>query len=277
MTKIKGKLIKHGFDPEKIVIGDDHYQLGALAPIILKPDGDWTDFLPLYEPQAENYETFGCTTFGTLNQLEILQKFLEGKEPNYSERYLYNIVGIEPPGVSPHLVYEAIRKNGVIPQTALPVPSTLEEFKIPRPMLKEFLDIGLKWLQNYEISHEWIISPTHEDIVSTLKFGPIGLSVTAWFEQDGLYVDNGLPNSHWVVCFASTPTPTGNILTVFDSYDHAIKQIHPSHKIQFAKRISLLNKTKVIENINSVKKNWLIDMAERALQFLKDLYKWLFR
>src|SRR3990167_52210 len=164
------------------------------------------------------------------------------KEPNYSERYIYNIVGIEPGGTNPQLVYETIRKNGLIDQELLPMPDTFDEFRTPRPMEQKYLDEGQKWLSQYDFRHEWLVKPTKESVLENLKYSPIGVAVTAWFEQDGLYIDNGQPNTHWCVAFKGTKTPQGIVLTIFDSYDHSIKDIHPEHHISVAKRILLTKK-----------------------------------
>ena len=266
---MKGELKQFGFDPSLVKIDETHWTLGSIASVILKEDGDWSAFLPIYEPQAQDYETWACTCYGSLNQIEILLKFLEGKEYNFAERYPYNGVGINPPGANPHDVYEWIRKQGTIPQEVLPRPINFESFKYPRPMIQTYADMGLKWLQDYEFNHEWIMNPTHEDIASALKFSPIALSVTAWFFQNDLAVDANQLNTHWACAFKAYPD--GRI-DVFDSYDHSVKTLDPKHKIQFAKRISILNKKKVIQEIQEPsypkKHYWFIEIFLNLWQII---------
>ena len=79
-NKIKGKLINYGFDVGKIKIEPEEWIGGALLGEEMNPSGDWTEFLPLYEPQAEKFETWGCVTFGATSQIEILMKYLQEYE-----------------------------------------------------------------------------------------------------------------------------------------------------------------------------------------------------
>ena len=70
----------------------DHYIFGGLASlpkVIIQPDGNWEKFLPIYEPQFnEFFDSYGCTAWGSENAIETLEKHLTGKEPNYSERLI---------------------------------------------------------------------------------------------------------------------------------------------------------------------------------------------
>ena len=273
---IKGKLIQYGFDPSLVKITPDNWTLGSLAPVVLIPDGNWENFLPVFEKQYGNgWDSFGCTIFGGTTQIEILQKFLEGKETNYAERYNYNLIGIEPPGANPHEFYQSVRHEGLLAQEELPFPPTLAEFKSPRPMTEELKNKGKKWLLDWDFNHSWLISPSHELIANKLKFGPIAVAVTAWFFQDGLAVDANQPNSHWCVAFKAYPD--GRI-DIFDSYDNSVKILHPEHKISFAKEISLLNKKKVIESLKNLPEikdykngNHYWNLVKKAVQFIIDI------
>ena len=267
--------MKYGFDPKLIEITPEDWTLGSIVSEVLKEDKDWSKYLPLYEPQSkDNWDTYGCTCFGTLNQVETLLNFLEGKEYNFSERYPYNIVKINPPGASPHSVYEAIRKNGLLTQEELPFTNTLEEFKKPRPMTEELLSKGKLWLNDYTLEHEWLISPTHDDIVANLKYSPIALSVTAWYYQDGLAVDANLTNTHWCLCFRAEKVNAGQILYVFDSYDHSIKKLDPSHKIMFAKKISIKKKAEVeIQEYTKTSPNPFIQIIKRIWTIVKSFWQ----
>lgn len=247
---IKGELKQFGFDSSKVIIKPEAWKFGSNIQLkVINRTGQYDDSLPVYEPQAEKYETWGCPVWGGQNQLEIMIKFLYGFEPNYYEGYNYNIVGINPPGGNPDDFCESVRKYGLIPQR--PMPDTYEEFCKPRPVPLEMLQEGQLWLLDYEYSHEWII-PSNPDkmkelIVSVLPYSVVALSVTAWFQdENGLYVDNGQPNSHWCVCYGYRYDEQGRIiLKIFDSYDHSKKELHPDHKVSFAKRIHIEKKTQV--------------------------------
>lgn len=221
----------------------DHYFFGSspLSREDILPSGDWRPYLPVYEPQADKFETYGCTVWGSENQVETLIKFITGVEHNFDERFPYNIVEIEPPGTDPQLVYESNRKNGLTEGLFL-MTETLEEFKKPRP-IGDYLKEGMKF--GYIIKHEWLFTnnPNKDNRLNLLRTGlkkcPIAVSVTAWQEDSqGLYIDNGQPNCHWCVCVALE----GDSLIVFDSYDQSIKKLHPDHHIEVAKMIYLTEK-----------------------------------
>jgi len=230
-------------------ITPEDYTFGASLPLdIINPSGNWQDYLPDYEPQAAKYETFGCTAWGTLNQIETYMKKVFGGEYNYSDRFIYILAGITPPGAPPTWAYEAIRKKGVIADALLPYADTYEEFQQPNPMMKEFLRKGIEWHSRYSFKHEWIDNPTPDKIKEALKYSPVALSVTAWFEKDGVYIDNGLRNTHWCQGFYVD----GSKVVVQDSYDQEIKVLHPDHKTKYAKRIRIVKRDKPLQP----KTNW---------------------
>ena len=104
--------VAHRITPEHYVMG------GVLAPEVIQPDGDWSAYLPTYEPQfGGDWDSAGCTVWGSENQIEILMKKMFGGDYNYSERYIYNNVKIRQTGTDPQLTYEAERKNGLLPDS----------------------------------------------------------------------------------------------------------------------------------------------------------------
>ena len=163
-----------------------HYFAGTLPKDILQLDGDWTNFLPTYESQAVNFETYACGVFGTTNATEILIQKIFSSNPNYAERYHYNLVGIIPPtGSDPQVVAESIRKNGMLDQAVLPMTSTLQEYETPRPMTVFYISEGKKWLMEHSFLHEWLWT---QDIGKEnrltmmreyLQYSPLCISVTA--------------------------------------------------------------------------------------------------
>lgn len=251
----------YGFVPP--VIDSTHYVLGAynsLPKIVLQPDGQWDNSLPEYEAQADKYETYGCAVWGTENALETLEKKLNGGKPNYDEKFIYNIVPVRPPGVDPHRVIEAARKNGLIANRELP--ETFDEFITPTPPSFYDLQKGQEYLKKWEIGHEWVFQNVAKKIaVSLMKlaltYSCLAASVSAWEEDpDGLFVSNGRPNNHWCVIYGYTEVNGQVFFKVFDSYDHSKKILHPDHEIQFCKRYSL---TKIVDEIpvyEPKKKSW---------------------
>lgn len=260
----------YGFKIENVVIKPEDYVFGSNLPLdVLNEDGDWTEYLPLYEPQAEKFETWGCTVWGSQNGLEILHKFLYDSEPNYSERFNYIDAGITTGGGNPHNVLESIRNTGTVDQSVLPMTETYDEFVKPKPLTSDLIEKAKDFVAKYEFKHEWIIpsdpKKMKELIKSSLRYSPIDLSVTAWYQDSsGLYVDNNEPNNHWCVAFAYRDVPEGVILKVFDSYDHSVKELSSTHSVFCAKRIWLKKKSQ-----EEVKKWWQINTLS---ELLKNIY-----
>lgn len=241
----------YGFNEKDVVITDEDYLLGSLPQKVVNESGNWESSLPKYEPQASKYETFGCTAWGSLNQLETYMKHVFGGEYNYSDRFTYLLANISPPGAPPSRVYESIRKKGVIDDPLLPYADTYDEFLQPDPMLSEFTRKGLEWHSKYKFNHEWIDNPDPDKIKDALKLSPVAVSVTAWEKVDGLYIDRGQRNTHWCDCFFVN----GSSPIVQDSYDQEIKPLHPDHHIKYAKRIYVTKRDKPLE-IKKVRRWW---------------------
>lgn len=251
--------------PEEIT--SDQYVLGGLSKLpktILKPDGDWSAFYPRYEPQFnEHFDSYGCTVWGTENAIETLIKFLVNEERNYSERYIYNIAEVVPPGADPHYIAETIREYGLVPDDALPMTPSYEEFTQPKPMDPKLIALGRSW--EYSLGHEWVWKTNQSKdarlakIKEALQYSPLGVSVTAWQKEGDMYVDGGMPNTHWCVLGAVRE----NGYEIFDSYDQSVKILSFDHNIQFCKRYALLPPKPAISAG--------ADLWKRLLSFFKDI------
>ncbi len=265
---IKGQHINFGFQRPVIKI-EDHIFGAGFGGAIINPSGQYDDFLPLYEPQADNFETQGCTVWGTENALEILHKFKFGVEKNYEELPVYIGAGVRPEsGGDPNTVSDWVHHNGLTESPNAPFPTTLEALQalLDKPLPQFIVDLGLQWLTAYEMRHQWVLqgyeaTPQRiEAIKSALPYGVLGVSVTAWFQNsEGVYIDNGLPNSHWCVCYGWTDKGW----KIFDSYTHEEKIYSFDSAISFAK-LYFLNKIITSE----VKKKWYDGLVDFFRAFL---------
>jgi len=237
----------YGFnEPEEIE--DKEWKLGR-AGKLYQPNGDWTKYLPKEEFQItkKGAETAGCTIWGTLNAKEILLKRIFNKEYNFSDRFNYNVAGLDLGGHDPHDSAQSIRHNRVIDEELLPMTDTYEEFIKPRPMTDELLNQAS--LFPYELVHWWIWTKNDKLtkdqrtalIRDSLKYSPICASVTAWRKKNGVYVDDGRPNTHWCVIFGEDKKGW----KVFDSYDQTIKILSFDHNIRYAKGYDIIEKPAV--------------------------------
>ena len=238
------------------------YKIGgvSLPKIVLQPDGDWSNYLPVYEPQfGGDWDSSGCVIWGYQNIIETTLKKLTGIEYNFSERFNYITGNVQPPGSDPHEQAEYMRKYGLISDVSLPMTKTYEEFITPKPMTEELLAEGKRW--TYTMQHEYVWNtPQTSDQQKTLikeylQYSPLGVTVTAWFEENGVYVDKGRPNTHWVELYGIAE----NGYKIFDSYDQSKKILSFDHHISLCKRI-LLTKKKVL------KKFWLIELLLRIFK-----------
>lgn len=202
-------------------------------------DGNWEPHLPKYEPQAENYETQGCTVWGSQNQIETFEKRVYRKEPNYSERFTYNRVPVDPNrGADPKDTYQCIRQDGLIDNDLLQVPPTLAEFLDKSKITGSLLAKGQNWLKYNDFMYEWLwpSRPANalEIMKDMLQYSPLGVAVTAWYmDGSGKYVDMGQRNNHWCMCYRIDDEG----IHIFDSYDHSKKVLSLDHKIGRAVRI----------------------------------------
>lgn len=73
-----------------------------------------------------------------------------------------------------------------------------------------------------------------------LKYSPLGVSVTAWSEKDGVYVDNGQRNTHWTMLYGWTDKGW----KIYDSYAPHRKILSFDHNIEVSKRYSLVLSTR---------------------------------
>jgi hypothetical protein len=220
---------------------------GSQVPYVpYQPDGDWTPYLPKYESQSTRFETHGCTVWGLQNQVETLFKRLYKDEPNYSERFTYLLAGVVPGrGADPQVVYESVRKNGLIDQSLLPMTDTLEDFIDKSDITGSLLAKGQNWLEKHDFKHEWLWTRRPENwkeiLREALQTSPIGVSVTAWMQVNGLYVSDSGGNNHWCLLYK---IDDDGVMWVFDTYDHSQKPLHPEHNIRRAKRIWINRKTR---------------------------------
>lgn len=232
------------------IITPDNHVLGSVGiPLPVISIGDYTNFLPIFKSQFENnFDSDGCTCYGTTNSIKTLDSFHYSINPDYSNRYVYNGVGITPPGSDPHTVATTIRGIGLVDDKELPdnVPS-LSEFMTPRPLTSSLQAKGQQWLQKRQLGHQWLWTTPPDQatrlalIKEALTKGTVAVSVSAWWQNEkGLYYSPmGTQNGHWVHIYKIDETG----IYAFDSYEgnnpsgpqSYLKKLTLDHNIQFAK------------------------------------------
>lgn len=231
--------MKYGLIEEVFDLGAYIFGTNKVPLIPYQEDGNWEPYLPQYENQTTKLgqETSGCTVWGSQNCIETFYKKVYKEEPNYSERFTYINAGIKPEtGANPHTTMEAIRKYGLVRENDMPMTDSIEEYM--QGMSPTLLFKGKNWLETHEFKHEWVWDSKPENwkelLKESLKTSPLGVSVTAWRQENGLYVSGNGGNNHWCMLYK---IDDDGVMWVFDSYDHSKKPLHPDHNIRRAKRI----------------------------------------
>lgn len=256
------KIIGHGFIPD--IITPEHYIFGSsqLVGTVIQDDGDWRPYLLAGEWQRKKIETAGCTIYNTLHAIETLESKKLNEKINHSERFIYVKSGTVPPGNSPHVIAEWIRSVGLISEELLPFTDgiqSLDDYKNPLFVTPYMESIGKNWLSNYSFRHDWVftdehdVKQKHEQMKEALRYSPLGVSVCAWKESNGLYYkDQEDTDNHWTVCVGFD----GDNPIIFDSYEPFIKRLDSNYDFSFAKRYVLDKTIPIVKKNESCLKKW---------------------
>lgn len=237
--------------PQIVTEGEKaHYVLGALPQVILQADRNWLPFTAEFEPQQKKFETYNCTGFNTLTAIETLLARL-GIHENYSDRWVGIIAGTKAPGNDPHTVAEAIRKNGLIPESMLPFSDDLnsvdEYYSFKGADEAKCREVGQKWLERFDFGHEWVFlggDNKPEKMLEALQFSPLDVSVQAW-HKDGILFSKpkGGADNHWTCNVVGVNEKKYWIID--DSYlddGQPLKYLEWDYDFGFCKRYSIVVK-----------------------------------
>ena len=204
-----------------------------------------------------------------------MEKYKFGGEQNFSERFQAVVSEQDRDGNDPHNVLETIRKAGVIDEKDLPYTDNMafEEYLSPKPMITSLLKKAEKWLEKRSFKHEYVYHPykdiplkeKQELLLQALKRSPVGVSVYAWTQRNGLYYKpKGARDTHWAVLVAAGEKRW----FVFDSYRPYIKELEWDFEFDVAKGVWLgANPSQVRPN-----RDWLTEMLRSFLEFFLDLF-----
>ena len=248
MIKNHGFIAPESIEPEEYILGGTEV---SEEPIM--PGGQWNDFLVVKEIQLQyGIETFNCTGYGTTSAIEMLMNKVFGFEPNFSDRYTGTMAGTFPPGNTPHKVIENIRKvAGLIDEELMPFDKELKSVEeyYDNGLADKHWSKGLGWLKKYTIKHKWVFrggTNNQERLKRALTISPLGVSVLAWQERNGLYYkEEGQQDTHWTVLYGYVE---GKYWKIFDSYDNTHKKLEWNYPFGYAK-LYVIKK-------NDLKRNW---------------------
>lgn len=226
----------------------------SLGGVALVPSGQWDDYLPQDELQAQYVETQACATFGTLNCVEALERRVYGKAINWSDRYLANISGTTQYGNDPHTVAETLRKRGTVYEKDWPYSpeiNTWAKFYATIPYELEG-SAQAKFRGTYNFGHQYV-GTDPQSMKTALQRSPLGVDVDAWhLGEDGKYVRTRGSN-HWVCIYGYVP---GKYWKCLDTYDNTKKKLAWDYGFTIAKQYTL-DKQVLDNSLWSIAIRWL--------------------
>ena len=209
--------------------GEALFTLPNKKDIPLRPNADWSDDVPKFEPQTNfEFDTFSCCTYASVHALCTLAKAKFGVEWNKSERFTAIMSGtVKDKGNSIRQVVSAMAKFGVVDQADCPFPDemTEDQYFAPIPLTTQFK--GRDWLNQYELDWQWvskfigIIPTTNKDMMyEALKYSPLVTSVDSNSPESNGVIQNQIEKYNHAKYIKSAVY--GVSWTTEDSYDGSL-------------------------------------------------------
>lgn len=208
---------------------------GDFVGEILRQDGDWRSYTPPMEFQRRNgIESSSCFVQGQQHAIATVLEEKYGEiNDNYSERFNALLADGTPNGGSPLLAAESIKNDGLIPDSLLPFSDDIvswEEFHSFKGQSESLCRLrGKEWRKLWKPIYEIVfmkdeqVERKYAKIVERLKCGPMPVSVSAWYEKDGIYVKPiGESDNHFVELVYVSPLGEPYI---WDTYEPFLKKL----------------------------------------------------
>lgn len=234
--------------------------------VVHRPDGQWDEWLVEKEAQdARGFDPLSCASYGTHNAgIEILAKFLFGKDLNFSDRWLAAVTGTkEKGGNDPHFVAEWIRSKGTVKEELWPFNvNNFNDYYITPPL--HLNSEATKFLSEYNFRHEYV-GVSHAQMKEALKGSPLGASVFAWphVDAEGRYYKlPGETDNHWTTIYGYVE---GEYWKVFDSAEKTTKKLHWNSLPVVVKRYYLEKQTEK----QKTHWDWVRELVNRILARLQ--------
>lgn len=261
---------------------DYKFGSGQLAGEVLRPDGDWRDYLPPTEDQRRNgIESSSCYIQATQHALATLQEEqFNIKDSNYSERFNFILSGGTEQGGDPLKGAQSIRDDGVIPDALLPFSDLItswQEFASFKDGEETYCKkIGEEFRQNWDFGYDIVfwrelkVETKYKLLKEALKYSPIPMSVYGWVEENGFVVKTDeLVDNHLTLCVY---IDDANRPYFFDTYEPFIKIGQPFYNSDFAMRLSV--KKKIISHTKWERFwAWLVQQRLLLRYFIRTLNK----
>lgn len=236
---------------------------------ILRPDGDWRDYIPQFEDQrVRGIESSACYIEALQHTIATLMEEQFGiKDENFSARFNKLLSGGTEHGGDPVKGAKSIKFDGLIAEGLMSFEgvNSYEEYHSWHGVDKaDCIREGKKFLYDWKIDFKIIVEKNlpietkYKLFRESLKRGPTAISVAAWFEEDEIYVKpEGVRDNHFT---EAVFIDDDNCITILDTYAPYIKKLAPNTDFEFALRLS------IAQNIHS-DRNWIADLLYRLNLF----------
>jgi len=241
MTKSKIDLRNLGLlldtRPEELKAKDFLFGAGKVFGGVINEARDHTAFLPPFESQVQNgKDSQHCVVFSGLNCIETLMKEIYDMQENYSEAFSGWANGCSDAGSMPYMLWEGVRKYGIVRQKVWDVPMLSVKgadgrFYDPKPTAEVMTD-AKNWLTQFLVNYEYV-SNKADVLYDALGYAPIHVSVN-WNAlkktQDGelYYAQNpNAPYYHQVLLFKGV---YGRYWEIYDHYAQDKKKVDWNYK-----------------------------------------------
>jgi len=253
---------------------------GQLTGTPLREDGNWSDYLPPQEDQnIRGIESSACYVEASQHSIATIQEEqFNLPDQNYSARFNTLLSNSTIFGGDPIAGGQSIRHDGLIPDAMMPFGSSVQswdDFHSWKDVNKaKCLLAGLDWLKKWKPEYDIVftreesVEAKYAKLRNALKYCPCPISVTAWYEDDGVYVKPaGSIDNHLV---EAVYLDEQNRLHIRDTYAPYEKVLEPYFNFDFCLRWSLAQLS-----TPEFTSNWLWNMIRSLKEFFKDMfYKW---
>jgi hypothetical protein len=249
-------------------LGD--FVAGSNSPIQSDLNVDnWIDYKPEHELQnTGGFETFTCVSFSANDILETLfmyylrnnmispqntrwlvdNGYFRNGFINFSDRFVAINGKTETIGAYQYLVGDGINKNGLIPESMLPMGGhNQSEYLDSNVITKEMVDLGKEFLKRFTINYEWV-----DDLKDALKKSPVQV-VVRWanYTNPTDILDPTGNYCHAVMAFKETD----DYIEINDSYTQEIKRYAVDQPISFMAYHLTINNENTMDTNKFIKDN----------------------
>jgi len=194
----------------------------GIIPEVLEEDGNWNEYLPVYEPQRKDFDTMSCVSFSALNCLETLYKRRYDIEENFSDRFIAKASGTTLQGNYLSTVAETIRTFGLVGEEFWPFEAkTWVEYMKDLPL--EVLQAGQDSLARFKLNWEWVVERDAKSMIEALTYSPLQVTVYAWEKPvNGIYPRTEKTTNHAVMLYGYKKY---EYWLIYDHYSNNIKKL----------------------------------------------------